>query len=532
MRRAEEAEKLLTLDEKERTLTGKMLVIADGEGPVALAGVMGGEHSGIFGDTRTVVFESANFEWSQIRLTAKALGMRTESSARFEKGLPPYLAEEALDRAMALIELLGAGEIARGVIDCRRALPEKRRFEVSVPRVNKLLGQSIPGGEMAAILGKLGFEADQVKRHGPSSGADDCIGVVVPLWRQDVETYADIAEEVQRIFGYGTIPSVPPPGEALLGRRTRRHLDMIKMKNLLAGMGLDEAISYSFMAPDALDKLGLDTDDMLRDALSIVNPIGEDYSLMRTTLVPAMLRSIATNLNRKAGIVRLFEMSRAFRPKGVVEPGKPDGGYSLEEPCFETEMLCIGVADEAMDFFDVKGIAETLLARFGIERAEFAPGAARYYHPGRSATISLNGEKIGMIGEAHPDTALAFEIERKVLLAELNVDRILSNARLDYAIRPLPKFPAVSRDLAVTVDRLVPVGDMLSAIRRAGGELLESAELFDIYEGRQAGEGKKSVAFALVFRAAGHTLVDEEANGCFEAVVQALNKDFAAEIRK
>jgi phenylalanyl-tRNA synthetase beta chain len=253
---------------------------------------------------------------------------------------------------------------------------------------------------------------------------------------------------------------------------------------------------------------------------------------MRTTLAPAMLKSIATNLNRKAGTVRLFEVNHTYKPKANAEIRKPDGSYALSEPSNETETLCIGIADESQDFFGMKGILEMLFERLGIANVEYALGAACYYHPGRSAVILVNGETIGIMGEVHPDAAVAFEVERKVLLAELNVSWLLSNVRMDYAIRPLPKYPSVSRDLAVSVDKLCPVGGMLNVIRKAGGKLLESAELFDIYEGKQAGEGKKSVAFSLVFRAADHTLVDEEASGCFEAVVQALSKEFSAEIRK
>jgi len=253
---------------------------------------------------------------------------------------------------------------------------------------------------------------------------------------------------------------------------------------------------------------------------------------MRTTLIPAMLRSISANISRNAGTVRLFETGRTFRPDETAAMRNPDGSYALSQPCIETETLCIGVVDDDADFFALKGILETLLGRFGIVGAEFKPGAASYYHPGRSATISVGGETAGMLGEIHPDVALAFEIGRRILLVELDIDQVLSRARSDNAIRPLPKFPAISRDVAVTVGKSLPVGGILSAIRIVGGNLLESAGLFDIYEGKQAGEGKKSVAFTLVFRAADHTLVDEEANRCFNAIVDSLQKEFGAEIRK
>lgn len=523
IRPAEEAEKLLTLDEKERTLTNNMLVIADGEGPVALAGIMGGEHSGIYNDTTTVVFESANFEWRSNRVTSRVLGMRTESSSRYEKSLPVYLAEAALNRAMALIQELGAGEIVEGVIDCHESLPQPKAITVSAKRICGLLGQDIDTVEIIKILEKLGF--------GVACNGDN-LTIAVPLWRQDVESYADIAEEVQRIYGYDTIPSVPPPGEALQGRRTRRQEEILKLKGLLAGMGLNEALSYSFIAPAALDKLGLTPGDALRDAVRLINPIGEEYSLMRTTLAPSMLRSIATNLNRKNVGVRLFELSRTFRPNIMATLKNTDGSLSLSEPCLEKETLCIGIAEQGMEYFDLKGIVEAVFERFGIAGIEYKPGAACYYHPGRSATCMLNGVCAATLGEMHPDVAAAFDIDQKVYLAEMDIESLLANARHDNAIKPLPRFPAISRDLAVSVDRLCPVGDMLCVIRKAGGSLLESVELFDIYEGKQAGEGRKSVAFTLVFRSADHTLVDDEAGDCFDAIVQALNLTFSAEMRK
>ena len=522
VRRAGAGEKLMTLDEKERTLSDSMLVIADGQGPVALAGIMGGEHSGIYDDTKTVVFEIANFEWSQVRLTSRALGMRTESSARFEKGLPQWLLELAMDRALSLVAELGAGEIVCGAADCREAEPQARSMDISIRRVCNLLGQDIDAGTIEKILQRLGFG---VKRAG------DTLSLGIPPWRQDVETFADIAEEVQRIYGYGTIPSIAPPGEALQGRRTRRQEDMLKLKSLLTGMGLNEAMSYSFMSPTVFDKLGLPKDHGLRDAVRILNPIGEDYSLMRTTMAPGVLRSLATNLNRKNSTVRLFEMGRTYRPNADARP-REEGGYSMSLPCVETEMLCVGAADASMDFYTLKGIVETVLERFGVTGTEYTADAPQYYHPGRSAVIRAGGRLVGTLGELHPDAAEAFEIGQKAYLTELDVDAVLALSRQDCAIKPLPKYPAISRDLAVSVDKTCPVGGMLAAIRAAGGSLLESVELFDIYEGRQAGEGRKSVAFTLVFRAADHTLVDEEANACFDAVVQALNRSYSAEIRK
>ena len=524
VRRAAEGERLQTLDEKERTLNPRNLVIADGEGPVALAGIMGGMQSGIYDDTTTVVFESANFDWSGTRLTARAQGMRTEASARYEKNLPTYLTEAALNRALALVEELCAGTVVPGVIDCAAETQQERRLEVSIPRVCALLGQEIPAETIVRLMEKLGFA---VKATG------DTLSLVIPPWRQDVESYADIAEEVQRLYGYETIPSIAPPGEALLGRRTRRQNDLIKLRRVLSAAGLNEAMSYSFLAPSAFDKLGLPAESPLRRAVRLINPIGEDYSLMRTTLAPAMLRSLATNLNRKAGAVGLFEVSRIFRSKDQTIARDASGALSQETPCEERETLCIGMVGGDTDFFALKGIVELVLERFGIEDATFTAGASCYYHPGRSAGCMVDGSALCELGELHPDVAEAFDLEGgRVYLAELDVEALLALEKKDSAIKALPKYPSITRDLAVTVDRLCPVGDMLAAIRKSAGKLLEKAELFDLYEGKQAGEGKKSVAFSLMFRAADRTLTDEDATTAFDAVVQELHRSFAAEIRK
>ena len=522
VRRAGEGETLQTLDGKQRTLNPRNLVIADGEGPVALAGVMGGELSGIFEDTTTVVFESANFEWSSNRLTSRAQGMRTESSARYEKNLPLYLTEQALDRAMALVQQLGAGEVVPGVIDCRQAEIAPRLLTVSPARVCALLGQQISAQNISDILTRLGFGVKP---------AGDALELTVPLWRDDVETFADIAEEVQRLYGYDTIPSIAPPGEALMGRRTARQQDALKLRQLLSAMGLNEAMSYSFIAPSSLDRLGLAADDPLRAGVRLINPIGEDYSLMRPTLAPSMLKSLANNLNRKAQAVRLFEIAHTFRAKADAAPRNADGSYSLDTPCEEREWLCVGIADDSADFYDLKGIVETLLERFGAPEATTRAGGASWHHPGRSAEMWIGDARIAVLGELHPEVAQRFELSRRVLLAEVDVDALLALGNPDAPIVPLPKFPSVSRDLAVTVGRDAAVGDLLACIRSAGGPLLEAVELFDIYEGKQVAEGHKSVAFSLRLQAADHTLVDDEVTTVFNRVVAALKAAHDAELR-
>jgi phenylalanyl-tRNA synthetase beta chain len=511
VRRATEGEKIVTLDEKERTLDTSMLVIADANKPSAVAGVMGGEHSGVQEDTSTVVFESAIFHWSSIRLTAKALGMRSESSARFEKGLPLYLAEQAMERAMALIRQLGCGKPVKGCIDILNGKMDPVRIKVSAARVNGHLGQNIPVETMKELLTHLGFS---VEIRGEE------LNIVVPSWRKDVEAYADIAEEVQRMYGYHTIPSIPPPAEAARGGRPYNQQQALALKEVLKGLGLYEAVHYSFMAPSDLDKLRLSREDTLRNTVRILNPLGEDYSLMRTTLLPAMLRSLGMNLNRKAQKVRLFEISRVFLP--VAEAPLPD----------EQEQLCIGIVEEGLDFFAIKGMLDTICAQMRLDKGVYEREANPSWHPGRSARLMLEGKLLAVVGEIHPDVAETYGISRRVYAIQLNVSYMIEKVSHDFSIRPLPKYPAITRDISMVLDRHVPAGDVLEAIVRAGGELLESAELFDVYEGEQVGKEKKSMAYSLVFRAQDRTLVDEEASSCFARITRALERKLGAQLRQ
>ncbi len=513
VRRAQAGEKLMTLDGKERVLTERMLVIANGNGPMGVAGVMGGENSGIHDDTQAVVFESATFSPLTIRQTSRALGMRTESSSRYEKGVDPTLAQLALDRAMGLIEQLHAGEIVEGAVDICSADLTPRVIRAKVARINSCMGITVEASQMKAILEDLLV---------PTEIDGDELVCTVPAWRGDLETYADLAEEVLRIYGYEHIPSRLMEG-AMQGVRTPLQRANNDLKDQMVAMGFFEAVTYTFMSPSVFDRMLLEADSPLRNAIRLLNPLGEDYSLVRTFLVPAMLQSIANNTARKAADrVRLFEVSKIFVPADDTFTQQPD----------EIPTLCIGMLDDTADFFDLKGVLEALIRRFGLKGVSFSAGGPTYYHPGRKALATVKGKVLAELGEIHPDVQAAYELPGRTLVAQVNLRAFFEEADPAAAYRPLPKFPSVKRDLAVTVDASQPVGPMMDQIRQAGGSLLESVGVFDVYQGRQVGEGKKSVAFSLTYQAGDHTLVEEEINRVHQRILRALERSYQAEIRQ
>jgi len=512
VRRAEAGEKLMTLDGKDRELTDRMLIIANGNGPMGVAGIMGGENSGIHDDTQTVVFESANFNQITIRQTSRALGMRTESSSRYEKGVDATLAQQALDRAMTLIEELGAGEIVGGMIDICAADLTPRIVRAKIARINAYMGITVAPERMKEIMEDL-----QV----PTAIEGDELVCTIPAWRGDLETYADLAEEVLRIHGYEHVPSRIMEG-AMQGYRTPLQRANNDLKDLMVAMGFNEAVTYSFMSPSVFDKLLLEADSPLRHAIRLLNPLGEDYSLVRTFLVPAMLQSIANNAARKAETVRLFEVSKIFIPQDETFQVQPD----------EIPTMVMGMMDEKADFFDLKGALELLADRFGLKNVTYTAEGPAYYHPGRKAIARVNGKVLAELGEIHPDVQAAYELPGRTLVAQVNLRVFFEASNTAVVYKALPRFPSVNRDLAVTVDAVQPIGPMMEEIRRAGGALLESVSLFDVYQGPQVGEGKKSVAFSLTYQAADHTLVEEEINRVHNKVVKALARVYQAEIRQ
>ena len=512
VRRARPGEHLITLDGKEHVLDETMLVIADHENATGLAGIMGGEESEIVDDTASVLFECAAFERANNRVTARKLGVRTEASGRFEKGVCPATAMEALERACMLVNMLECGDVVPGAYDHYPHPLETREIDASVSRIRRRIGVDVPAETMEDILNRLYIDATLI--------GDETLHCEIPPFRQDMETEADVSEEVLRMYGYEHIPSTLMNAVTMPGFRGAALEFTDRVKDALVGMGLYEILNYSFVSPRWVDKLNLLSNDPRRNAVTLRNPLGEDTSVMRTTLLPSMLNTIAANLNRGNGEGRLFELSRVF------VPAEKAGDLPTEKTA-----LCVGVFGGDADFYTVKNIVVWLLAKFGVTAAIEAAGDP-CYHPGRKAVLSVDGVKIAALGEIHPDVAEAFDISNKrVYAAEIDLDALRPLEKPFYGIKPLPKFPAVSRDIAVVVDEKVGAGAMMDCIRKAAGKTLEDVKLFDIYRGDKLGAGRKSVAYAITLRAADRTLTDEEINAAMDKVLKALNAQFGAELR-
>ena len=510
VRRANPGETLTTLDGKTHQLDETMLVIADKQNATGLAGIMGGEESEIVDDTASVLFECAAFERANNRVTARKLGIRTESSGRFEKGVCPATAMEALERACMLVNMLECGKVVPGCYDNYPNPKEPVEIEASVSRICRRIGVDVPGEVMEDILNRLYID---------TTVAGDTLHCEVPAFRQDMEGEADVSEEVLRMYGYDHIPSTLMNATTMAGRQDEKTVFNNRVKDALVGMGLYEILNYSFISPRWLDHLGLADNDPRRNVVKLRNPLGEDTSVMRTTLVPSMLNTVAANLNRNIPGGMLFELSKVF------VPAEKAGELPAEKTA-----LCIAAYGEGVDFYTVKNIVTWLLAKFGVQ-ASIAAGGDSYYHPGRKAIMAVGDTRLASLGEIHPDVAEAFDIKGRVVVAEVDLDALRPMEKDFYGIKPLPKFPAVSRDIAVVVDEAVGAGTMMDAIRAAAGKLLEDAKLFDIYRGEKLGAQRKSVAFAITLRAPDRTLTDEEINAAMEKVLKALSEKFGAELR-
>ena len=510
VRRAEEGEKLTTLDGKEHVLTASHLVIADETRAVGLAGIMGGENSEIVDDTTDVVFESACFDGTCIRKGALALGMRTEASAKFEKGLDPMNTLPAVERACELVELLGAGEVVDGVIDILNFVPQPTVLKLEPEKINALLGTDIAAGEMVSILKKLDFqvEGDQV---------------TVPSWRGDVLRMADLAEEVARFHGYNNIPTTLMRGETTLGG----YSDEQKLENRLGAVcracGYDEIITYSFISPACYDKIRWPEDYFKRKSFQILNPLGEDTSIMRTTTLPSMLEILTRNWNYRNKSAKLYELARVYLPGG--EDGLAN----------EAKVLTLGAYGEDMDFYAMKGVVEAVLKDIRAADVHFegptgAPSDASW-HPGRCATVWSGSDCIGIFGQIHPLVARSYGVDGELYCAELSFDELLNARGADPEYVPLPKFPAVTRDIAVVCDSTVTVGQLEDCINRGAKGLLKEVELFDIYTGAPIPEGKKSVAFNLTLRSDDRSLTAAEADEDVKSVLELLEKELGAVLR-
>lgn len=507
VRRSEPGEALTTLDGNVRTLTPGMLVIADETKPIGLAGIMGGENSEIMGDTVDVVFESANFNGTSIRQTALALGMRTEASGKFEKNIDPLLTLPAVDRACELVELLGAGEVMDGVIDVLNDIPEPRTIELEPDRINALLGTDISEADMVEYLRRLEI---------PVEGHE----IRVPSWRPDLVGMADIAEEVGRLFGYNNIPTTTFRGAATEGGYT----ETMKLENragsLCRSLGYSEILTYSFVSPSIFDQIRLPEDSSLRNAMRIQNPLGEDASIMRTVALPSMLAILARNNAYHNDAVKLYELAKVYLPKpGQILPDEP-------------KHLVLGTYGEHEDFFKMKGEIEAFLRGMNVPEARYtAEKHDPTFHPGRCARVSVGGVDLGCFGQIHPLVARSYGIDGEIFAAELNFTALLSLQLPEKTYTPLPKYPAVTRDIAVVCDEAVTVAALSDCIRAAGGKLLRSVELFDIYRGKGIASGSKSAAFRLTLRADDRTLTDADSDGVVSAVLAALEKELNAKLR-
>ena len=513
VRRAEDGEELTTLDGNVRKLNSSMLVIADEHRAVGLAGIMGGLNSEIVADTTDVVFESANFDGTTIRRTALALGMRTEASAKYEKGLDPLNTLPAVNRACELVELLGAGEVLDGVIDILNYVPQPHTITMNPERVNALLGTDIPAVEQYKYLARVGIcTENQDCPDGPA-------GVVIPSWRADVEGIADLAEEVARFYGYNNIPVTLMRGETTQGGYSPEQEVERTLGQTCRSLGYDEIITYSFISPTYYDKIRWAKDDPRRKSLKIMNPLGEDTSIMRTTVLPSMLEILSRNYNYRNQAVRLYELGRVYFER---EDGMAD----------EPKVLSLGAYGDGMDFFTLKGAVEGLLSSIRAENVTFeAVKDNPSYHPGRCARVLVNGQEVGVFGQIHPLVAQNYDVDAELYCAELSFPALFENKGADPQYVPLPKFPAVTRDIAVVCDEAVTVGALEACIRKGARGLLKEVELFDIYRGANIPEGKKSVAFSLTLRADDRSLTAEEADADVKAILETLEQDCGAVLR-
>ena len=496
VRRAAAGETITTLDGKEHNLTDDMLVICDAENPSCIAGIMGGQESEIEDDTTALFFEAAKFRRDSVRRTGRALGIHTESSSRFEKGVDIHNTAYAMERALQLIDELDAGDIIDGTIDLNNGLPEERVLTVRAADVEALLGVSIPVPTMVDILNRLAL---------PTTEENGVLTCRVPSSRDDIEGRADIAEEVMRIYGYDHIIGTPMKGAVLRGTLTEERRKTDRIKALLIGQGAREITTYSFINRKAADTLLLADDDARRNVVALRNPLSEEFGVMRSQLFTSMLTVLSTNYNRKNATARLFEAGRLFIPN-------EDATLQPEE----RRALSLGFYGEGEDFFTMKGVIE-LLCRGA--RVRFTASAEPFLHPGRQAAVLLGDELLGVFGELHPDVAEKYGFGVRVYVAQLELAPLFAAEKPLVRYQPLPRFPAVERDLALLCDEDLPVGEIADIIRRAGGRLLESVTLFDVYKGAQIEAGKKSVAFSLTFRSSEETLSDEQ-------ISPALNKIF------
>ena len=511
VRRAVEGEHITTLDGKAHALTSGQLVICDASKPSCVAGIMGGEESEITEKTHTMMFECAVFDRAATRVTSRALGIRTESSGRFEKGVSVKTAMEAMDRACQLINELDAGDVVSGVIDLYPEPAQQQVVTGSCKRIAQRTGVDIPPEEIERILTALYFD---VKREG------DALTAVVPDFRQDVEGEADLSEEVLRIYGYDKIPSTLLRGETTPGGRSDRMRLKDDLAGQLQGMGYYEIMNFSFLSPKDIEKLNLPAGDERLQPLQIRNPLGEDTSVMRSTLVPGMLKTLALNMNHGNETARLYEAAAVFDPLHPTAEGLPT----------ETQTLCLGVYGKEEDFYTLRGAVEQLLRHRGIA-FDIVPGGESYHHPGRCARLMQGETVLCALGEVHPAVRENFDMPARALVAEINLETIAALSQPMGAVKPMPRYPAVSRDLSLVMAESTSVGPLMADMAKAAGAILEDVKLFDVYRSAALGADMKSVAFAFVFRGADRTLTEQEITAAMDKILKVAAEKYNAVIR-
>lgn len=511
VRRAKENETFVTLDGQERKLDESVLMICDGEKSVGIAGIMGGENSMITDDVHTMLFEAACFDGTNIRKSSKKVGLRTDASGKFEKGLDPNNAEAAMNRACQLIEEMGAGEVVGGMVDVYSKKKEPVRVPFDADEINGLLGTNISKEEMLSYFRKIDLEYDEASNE-----------VIAPTFRHDLFRMADLAEEVARFYGYDNIPTTLPRGEATTGKLSFKLRVEEIARDIAEFCGFSQGMTYSFESPKVFDKLLIPSDSPLRNTVDIMNPLGEDYSIMRTTSLNGMLTSLATNYNRRNKNVRLYELGNIYLPKSLPLTELPE----------ERMQFTLGMYGDG-DFFSMKGVIEEFFEKIGLHKKEtYDPNAGKpYLHPGRQANIIYDGVVVGYLGEVHPDVADTYGIGTKAYVAVLDMPEITKRATFDRKYTGIAKFPAVTRDISMVMPKEILVGQVEEVIEKKGGAYLESYALFDLYEGAQIKEGYKSVAYSIVFRAKDKTLEEAEISQAMEKILAGL-EELGIELRK
>ena len=511
VKNAAEGEKFTTLDGQERTMDQDVLMICDGEKAVGIAGIMGGENSMITDDVTTMLFEAACFDGVNIRKSSKRVGLRTDASGKFEKGLDPNNAMDALNRACQLVEEMGAGEVVGGAVDVYSKKKEPVRVPFDAAKINRMLGTDISEEEMIGYFKKidLGYDAETKE-------------VIAPTFRHDLFRIADLAEEVARFYGYDNIPTTLPDGEATTGKLTFKLRIEQVARDIAEFCGFSQGMSYSFESPKVFDKLRLPEDSQLRKTVDIMNPLGEDYSVMRTTSLNGMLTSLATNYNRRNKNVRLYELGNVYLPKSLPLTELPE----------ERMQFTLGMYGDG-DFFTMKGVVEEFFEKIGMhEKEKYDPDAGKtYLHPGRQANIIYDGKVVGYLGEIHPEVADAYGIGERAYVAVIDMPEILPYATFDRKYTGIAKYPAVTRDISMVVPKKILVGQIEEVIEKNGGAHLESYKLFDLYEGAQIKAGFKSVAYSIVFRAKDKTLEEAEITAAMNKILKGL-EDLGIELRK